>query len=180
MGVSADVGGTQVIKRERAPILRGLSETQQFSWEGLCKTVANRCKNCRVSRFVYVSTCLNCRRDGKTFQYYATTVRCSLHKKTLKNQGCNSKKISKEWPEEAQLGWISSYLFRVSKRWRGTGLRFNTKLFNSESISLEGGRVNPSIILINETSEWGNTWVMSIGALPQQLRRFYNVIHWSL
>ena len=44
--------------------------------------------------------------------------------------------------------------------------RFNLERYIAESIQIEGARLDPSINLMNQRSEWGHTGVIRLGALP--------------
>ena len=44
--------------------------------------------------------------------------------------------------------------------------RFNLERYIHESIRIEGARLDPSVKLINQRSEWGHTRVVMLGVLP--------------
>ena len=151
-------------------ILRGIFKTQKFTGEGSCHMGAKTCNvepthDCRQSRVVYKATCLICQRQGRISLYFGTTG-CTLHKRTLEHQEETMRKSTKNAQSKHHWGERPTEDPEFETTIVEYPHRFNLERYISESIQIEGAKLDPSVNLVNQRSEWGHTGVVRLGALP--------------
>ena len=147
------------------PILVGLSSHQPFGGQRGCQMGREKClasleTNCRITRAVYKTLCLECP-DAKPSLYIGTTGR-TTHSRPLEHQhslrrqdGSSALSVhqSQKHPDKPP-----NFETSIIKG----GMRFNAERFIREAIEIDDLKRNPEFGILNQRSEWGNSGLVQL------------------
>ena len=159
-----DLGTTKVVELGGRAITAGLSRAENFGGDVGCSMGSGRhsCtiapdSNCRVTRAIYRTSCLDCDQDpnSKPHQYVGTTGR-TLHSRNLEHQDSVRNKSGKSALSKHQLKCHRDGAPKFQTEIIQGGIQFNLDRFVRESLEIEKLRNDQDVVPLNQRSEWGH------------------------
>ena len=157
---TADNGQTKVVELGGKRILSGLDRQQLFGGQTGCHMEQDKCfimedQDCRVSRAVYQTVCMNCQDNSRQSVYIGTTGR-TVHSRQKEHQTavrqCQTGNPLAKHHQTAHSEDTPRFQTKIVHG----GVRFNLDRFLTESLEIESARQKPDINLLNQKSEWGH------------------------
>ena len=157
-----DLGTTKVVELGGRAITAGLSRAENFGGDVGCNMGRSKCSiapdsNCRVTRAIYRTSCLDCEQDlsSKPHHYVGTTGR-TLHSRNLEHQDSVRNHTGKSALSKHQLKCHRDGSPKFQTEVIQGGIQFNLDRFVRESLEIEKLRNDQNVVPLNQRSEWGH------------------------
>ena len=174
---TADGCFTKVIEMAGNSISSGLKKSQNFGGDVGCH-FASRCliseeDDCRITRGIYKVSCLVCQEDpnSKDCLYIGTSAR-TLHSRCLEHRDAinSNSRTSKNPLAKHQVLMHTNDTPRFEMSVISGNIRYNLDRQISEALEIEHFKNDPSIQILNQRSEWGNTGLPRLRVTNQQFQ----------
>ena len=140
--------------------MSGLDRQQLFGGQTGCHMEQEKCyimedQDCRVSRAVYQTVCMNCQDNSRQSVYIGTTGR-TVHSRQKEHQtAVRQHQTGNPLAKHHQTAHSEDTQRFQTKIVHG-GVRFNLDRFLTECLEIESARQKPDMNLLNQKSEWGH------------------------